>query len=214
MAKSNNNGFLLGVLIVVALVAAFIKNYKPAPPINAEVVLNEAAVLGPECSGTMFNIRKEIKDLQQVGVLNLTIKPGNLVSPVLGETHVNINSDGIIECTVIIDVEDAIAAGDRVEPLLGHELKHVWDALFLYDKKDPFASASKFISTANEEKSRSYKNREVESSAIGIEDIIRKELILSKNPAFRRLPVSRADADILYAQRAKVNPSLKGVLKQ
>ena len=213
MSTKSNNGILLAILIAVGIAALIIRTQNKTPTVIVEpqVALKEAEINGIRYSSIMANIRRDIQKLQDDGTLTLTIRPGKLTNPILGQTSVIINNaEGKIECTVVMDIEDAVRAGDRVEPLLGHELKHVWDALFLYDKTDPYTSAAKFIETANRQKGNTlYKEREVESSAIGIENSIRKELKATKNPIFSSLPESREAADVMYANRSKVDINLR-----
>ena len=209
--KNNVSGPLMLVLLIgLAIVYYTLKQKKepPVPEIPIEVQLVNARDNGIKYSPTMASIYKDLKKLQDAGILVLTVTPGKLPNPILGQTSINIDSDGKIEASIIMDVGDAIVAGDMEEPLLGHEFKHVWDALYLYDK-NPITSTAKFIDTVAKQKNTAYQAREVESSAIGIEDIIRKELINSNNPAFSKLPRSRQAADLLYNQKAKTNPSIQ-----
>lgn len=215
---SNNNSNTGGVILIVVLLVlgAYLyslktKNKPTIPAIPNTIVLETAEQTGVKYSPTMASIRKDLQKLQDDGTLIMTVKPGKLMNPILGQTSIIINADGKVEATIVMDVEDAILAGDSAEPLLGHEFKHVWDALFLYDKTSPYVSATKFIETANKQKNNNtlYRNREVESSAIGIEDIIRKELIRSGNATFAKLPDSRQSADNRYAEKVKFNPQLK-----
>ena len=216
---SNNNnasgGLLLILLILLGVFYYNIKRKKdlvpPVPVVSLEEKMTNAEANGVKFSPTMASIRKDLQKCQNDGILILTIKPGKLTNPILGQTSISIDAEGKVEATITMDVEDAITAGDMEEPLLGHEFKHVWDALFLYDKANPLISVTKFIETANKQKNNNtlYQAREVESSAIGIEDTIRKELISSNNTIFAKLPRSRQAADLLYSQKAKTNPSIQ-----
>lgn len=213
MSDKTNNMVLLGIIAVIGVMALVTKFYKQSSPkVDSAIVLTNAQQLGVDCSPTMANIYKEVKALQLEGKLDLKIAAGPLPSPILGQTSVRLGGDGDgnkIICSIVIDVDKATLAGDMVEPLLGHELKHVWDALFLYDKTSPYTSAAKFIEAANDGKKILYHSREVESSAIGIENNIRKELLLSGNKFFDNLPKTREDADVVYLSRSKIHPSLK-----
>jgi len=212
--KSSNTGLILAIILVIGLIVLVSRNIKSTTQdlITQQVNLQEVEQLGVKSSGTMSNMRKDIQTLQNEGKLELTISHGKLTNPILGQTKINISSEGKITCDIVLDVEDAVRAGDRVEPLLGHELKHVWDALFLYDKKDPFISVAMFIKIANDEKNKLYRDREVESSAINVEDVIRQELKASKNPAFDNMPKSRTEADVLYNRKSKLDLSLKSAM--
>ena len=212
MNTRSNNGFLLGVLLIISILALLTKNHKSVE--NPQAVIIGTITEGTQYSSTMKYIYDEIKKLQTSGNLILTITPGKLPSPILGQTTLDIDDSGkIITAKIVLDIDKAEKAGDRLEPLLGHELKHVWDALFLYDKTSPIESTRKFISAANiDSKTKLYKDRGVESSAIAIEDIIRKELINSKNKDFIDMPSSRQAADEKYAIRSDMYPLLKSIL--
>ena len=215
MSNNNStNGFLLVILLVLLGILVYNVKHKksvPVPIVSTTEMLSNAETNGIQYSPTMASIRRDLRRLQDDGTLLLSIKPGKLINPILGQTSISIDSDGKIEASIVMDIEDAVTAGDMGEPLIGHEFKHVWDALFLYDKTNPYSSVVKFVETANKQKNDNvlYHSREVESSAIGIEDVIRKELIRSGNPSFSKLPASRQEADTKYAERAKFNTSLK-----
>ena len=217
MANTTNigNAFLLLVLLIAGIVAITIKVKKSTRtiPVQIQHTIKDIEVNGMKYSPTMRSIRLSIQKLQDDNILTLTLVKGILPNPILGQTSITINETGKIEAKIVLDVDDALLAGDQVEPLLGHELKHVWDALFLYDK-NPYASVGKFIETANEQKRTLYRDREVESSAINTEDLIRKELINSKSPNFALLPNSRSQADVLYNNKVKLNPSLTSIVNQ
>lgn len=212
MSIKTSNGALLGILLVLLVIAVISKTFKSAPKISPEVILTTSTESVVKHSNTLASIYKDIQKVQAENKLDLIIRNGKLTNPILGQTTVNLNEEGKIVCVITMDVEKAEAAGDKVEPLLGHELKHVWDALFLYDTKDPYVSAAKFIEAANVGKKNLYKDREVESSAIGVENTIRKELILSEDPEFSNLPKTRDAADMMYANKSKINSSLKSKL--
>ena len=210
MNKNNIAGMVIGIILAAGLVAVVSKTFHTAPVIkkDPDILLIEAKPLGVQNSHTMATIYSDIEKVNSTGILSLVIFNHKLDANTLGQTQITLSNNKII-CTVSIDVDKALRAGDRLEPLLGHELKHVWDALFLYDNKDPMKSAQLFIDSANASKVVTYKNREVEASAIKVEDTIRKELIESKNEAFLHLPESRQAAEALYSFRSKVDATLK-----
>jgi hypothetical protein len=209
--NSSSTGILLAIAVVIGLIVLITKQKGPSTQVLIKEQIDLVAVEknGVINSPTMSKIRSDIQKLQDAGIVELSISAGTLPNPILGQTKININSEGKIVCSIVLDVSDAVKAGDRAEPLLGHELKHVWDTLYLYDKKDPFASALIFIQTVANQTKVLYHDREVESSAIGIENIIRQELKASKNPIFTNMPASREAADALYVQKSKIDPSLR-----
>lgn len=216
-SNKSGTGLILLVVLVVGLLILVIKHSKSSPN-NTQVLIAQQVNL-PVVEANLLNnsataakIRKNIQDLQDTNIIDLIIKVDKLPNPVLGQTSISISPEGKIICVILLNVETAVRAGDRVEPLLGHEFKHVWDTLYLYDKKDPYNSALTFIQTVKDQAGVLYANREVESSAINIENLIRQELKKSKNPLFTEMPETRYDADILYVKRSQFDPTLKKVL--
>jgi hypothetical protein len=213
MSDKTNNTTLLIIIAVICVMALVTKFYKQnLPKVDSTITLAHAQQVGVDCSPTMAKIYKEVKALQLDGKLDLKISSGPLPNPILGQTSICLGGESEsnkIVCSIIIDVEKATLAGDMIEPLLGHELKHVWDALFLFDNTSSYISTAKFIETANDNKKILHHSREVESSAINVENSIRKELLLSGNKIFDNLPKTREAADIVYSNRSKIYPSLK-----
>lgn len=210
MSNNTKGNLLLIVMLTALLITVFVVNKNKKPPVLPEIVMTQATQTVLEFSPTASSMWKDISTLQRENKLDITIKDGDLSGNVLGQTSINIENDKII-CNIIIDVDKARLAGDRVEPLLAHELKHVWDALFLYDKKDPKVSTSIFITTVERDKQISHNNREVELSAIATEDKVRAEL--SKVSGFFGMPTTRAMADIKFTTRSKIEgPLLKKAL--
>ncbi|MCI4435960.1 MAG: hypothetical protein JHC33_04015 [Ignisphaera sp.] len=210
--NSSKGNLLLVVVLAVLLGIVLVVKRKPSvPPVPPEIVIINAEQSMLTYSPTAAIMWKDISALQREDKLILTIKDGDLHGNTLGQTSINIVDNKII-CNITIDTDKAKLAGDLVEPLLGHELKHVWDALFLYDKKNPVASTEAFIATVYRDKEIVHNNREVELSAIAAEDKIRSEFIESGNTVFNGMPTSRAMADIKFTTRSKYEPSLKKAL--
>jgi hypothetical protein len=207
MGTNSSKGNLLLIVILAALLGIiFVVRKKSTPPIPPEVVMTTATQAMFTSSPTASSMWKDISALQRENKLELTIKDGDLPGNTLGQTSISLTTDKII-CNIIIDTDKARLAGDRIEPLLGHELKHVWDALFLYDKKNPITSTELFLAIVDRDKQIVHNNREVELSAITTEDKIRTELLKS-GPAFDGMPPNRAMADIKFTTRSRSDNSL------
>ena len=210
MGTNSSKGNLLLVGILVVLLGAFliVKLRKPSvPPVAPDVAMSNATQSLLTFSPITSAMWKDISVLQREDKVEITIKDGDLGGNTLGQTSINIAGNKVV-CVITIDTDKALAAGDKIEPLLGHELKHIWDALFLYDKKNYLDSAAQFIATVDRDKQIVHNSREVELSAIATEDKIRAELLKSGNATFNGIPSTRAMADIRFTTRAKVNNNI------
>jgi hypothetical protein len=209
--NSSKSNLILIVILAILLGITFGVKKKSTSPIPPEVVMTTATQAVLTYSPTASSMWKDISALQRENKLELTIKDGDLHGNILGQTSISLATDKII-CNIIIDTNKARFSGDRVEPLLGHELKHVWDALFLYDKKNPITSTELFLAIVDRDKQIIHNNREVELSAITTEDKIRTELLKS-GADFNGMPPSRAEADIKFTTRSHSdNPILRKAL--
>lgn len=209
--SSKGNLILVVILAILLVTVLVVKNKPSAPPISPEVAMTVAGQNILSCSPTASATWKDISALQRENKLDLTIKDDDLGGNTLGQTSITVTDNKVV-CVIIIDSGKATKSGDKIEPLLGHELKHVWDALFMYDKKNPIVSAENFIATVYRDKEMVHNSREVELSAIAYEDKVRLELLKSGNTAFNGMPNSRAMADIRFTNKSKLDPSLKKAL--
>ena len=127
MNNRSGNEILLVILLLagVMLVALKVKKQglttiQKSGIITQQTILSAAEIHGMQYSPTMAKLRKDIQALQDSGYLKLNIKVGKLPAPILGQSTLSISSENIIECTVLVDTESIIKAGDRSEPILGH----------------------------------------------------------------------------------------------
>ena len=214
MNNRSGNEVLLVILLLAGVMLVALKVKKQGLTIQRpgiitqQTILSAAEIHGMQYSPTMAKLRKDLQALQDSGYFKLIIKVGKLPTPVLSQSTFSIIND-VIECTVLVDTESIAKAGDRSEPILGHELKHIWDVLFLFDKSNPVKSVIKYLGT---EKSLKL-DRELEEMAVCAEDSIRRELKNSGNDLFLKMPKSRSEADILYNNMLnKPSISLKSLL--
>ena len=209
MGGKSINSILFIILIIMASLWFFIKPHKtaPVPSYTASLVFAEAA--GIQNSKTMASLRKDLQNLQDSGKLDLIIRTGKLPPAVEGQATISVIGD-VIEALVVIDTDNIAKVNDNIEPALGHEFKHVWDALFVYDK-DPQKSVKRYSSLDQVgRKEEDYEDRKVEYSAILTEDVIRKELKNSGNIMYINMPKSREELDSRY--KIKPNLTLKTVI--
>ena len=197
------NGILIIVLAIVILLLVVRKvNLHTGPKLTVEQQLVDSTQTALKFSSTTNDMWVNISQAQRENKVSLTINSGKLPGYVFGQTTIYFQ-EGKPHCDIIIDVDKTAAVGDKIEPLLAHELKHVWDALFLYDKTDINSSVTKFLAIVDRDKKTIHNSREVELSAISVEDTVRKELLHSGATAFNDMPGSRALADIRFSARKR-----------
>jgi hypothetical protein len=197
------NGILIVVLAIVILLLVVRKaNLHPGPKVTVEQQLVDATQTALKFSSTTNEMWTNISQAQRENKVVLTINNGKLAGYTFGQTTIYFQ-EGKPHCDIVIDVAKTEAAGDEVEPLLAHELKHVWDALFFYDKVDINSSVSKFLAIVDRDKKIIHNSREVELSAIAVEDVARRELLHSGATQFNGMPGSRALADIRFSARKR-----------
>lgn len=111
---------------------------------------------------------KIINELKESGI-NYTITMGSFPNQSKeAEATTQVQLDGSF-ATIIIDESRVKQAGDRLEPVLIHELAHVQQAYLVY-------GVPNFIQIVQNEKNLAWSNRTVEKSAVVVEDRVRAEL--------------------------------------
>jgi len=124
-----------------------------------------------------------------LGAVDITkISNEKLKGSDLGQTA--IYADGSF--TIKIDVEDVKRCYDRLEPVLAHEIFHVWQATV---KSTP----EQFIEMVNREKATTdWSHRTFEIEAVAWENVIRKELLEANPKEFSGMPETRELTNARY----------------
>lgn len=196
MADGSKSNMLLAILVLILASLAVLrvtKNNDIEPrqreAINKDNKVASSLQKGIKNSSTLSSLWKELTLLEHENKIQLILLENSLTGGVVGETSFKIVENSKIIITIKIDSSKIIKSGDFIEPVLGHELKHINNVLFLYDKRDIITSVSTFLNKGS--------HKEIEASALTTEDVIRKELLNSGS--FPNIPITRMDADIRYS---------------
>lgn len=132
------------------------------------------------------NVTKQSSDVQLKlmaiqSKTNVIITNDTLPGEVLAQTSINEDAS-----TIIVDVDKVTLKKDRLEPVIAHEIFHVWEAYYIYGGID------KFTVLVNSEKETSiWENRSYEKTAIARENALRKYLKDSFSKEYRSMPITR-----------------------
>lgn len=127
---------------------------------------------------------KEIPDIKaklpEIG--DYILMPGKLDGDTLAQTRVNI--EGPAE--ILVDLDKVAKVHDRLEPVIGHELYHIWEA------KQIYGGPAKFLELVKSEKAKTdWHNRVYEQSAIKRENDLRLYLISTYPKEYSSMAKSR-----------------------
>lgn len=218
LSKSGTSGVILLLVIILTMFIGLAGKIYSIPRKhqsidNNTITLNVALEDGLKYSGTMDVLWRDLELLKQNKVLELTITDSRLVNTDVGVFDINLNISNKVIVNILIDTEKIISYGDRIEPVLGHQLKHVHEALFKYDKKDPRESVRKFIARDDNNKDIIKSNAEMEVFTIQAENDIRKELAGIKQ--YSSIPKTREEAKLNYkVVQKQVIPTLEDKIKK
>lgn len=126
------------------------------------------------------------KIFEEITKNNITIefKPGNLQNDDLGKTIIFDNNNSNGHASVTIDLNRVFEKRDRLEPIIAHELKHIYDAYFIFGFK-------RFNELVLNEKDVNWWNRTLEKSAISFEDQTRQFLKTNYQNEFKGMSHKR-----------------------
>lgn len=110
----------------------------------------------------------------------LTIATADLETGVEARTWIHLEN----EPSIILDLQAIASYGDWPEPVLAHEIGHVYDAYYTY-------GVARFIEIVNAELQLPWHLRTVEKSAIAREDAIRAELRKDHPKLYSGMPRTR-----------------------
>ena len=100
---------------------------------------------------------------------------------ILAQTTINEGN-----ATIIVDVSKVNKTHDRLEPVIGHELYHIWEAYFVYGGVENFSDI-----VAKEKPISVWQNRSYEKSTIQRENNLRKSLKTSYPNEFNTMSLTR-----------------------
>lgn len=125
------------------------------------------------------DIAKKIAEIN--AEIQFTVSDGKLATGTLATTEIKEDS-----ATITVDVSQVLSTHDRLEPVLGHEIYHVWECYYIY------GGATKFIALVNSEKpNRDWADRSFEKSAIARENQLRVWLKTNFPAEYRTMRPSR-----------------------
>lgn len=131
-----------------------------------------------------------LKELEEKGV-KLTFSRATLKGDVEARTHIQEMSDPWIE----VDTFKVInTKRDRLEPVIGHEIGHAYDAYCKY-------GVTYFISIVAKEATMPWAQRTVEKSAIERENEIRKHLLEDHFQEYKNMAPTRERQNQLAGHR-------------
>lgn len=110
----------------------------------------------------------------------MTIVLAELEGDVEARTHLTVDAEPWIE----VDVRKVSKLRDRLEPVIGHEVGHVYDAYYKF-------GVSNFIEIVSNETKMPWDQRTVEKSAIVFENQIRAELLRDHPAEYRGMAPTR-----------------------
>jgi hypothetical protein len=123
--------------------------------------------------------------------LTCKVVKASLEGDVEARTHISETEDPWIE----VDVFKVVTQKrDRLEPVLGHEIGHVYDAYFVYGVAD-------FQAIVAREAQLPWDQRTVEKSAIAREDLIRQQLLRDHPEEYKHMPATRERQNQLASSR-------------
>ena len=150
----------IGIAVaVIGLGTAIYIGQKNSIPYQQQVELVDAKIR--EQSPDIF-----VKVGEIMQKTNYTIKAGELAGEVLAQTKVMESG-----AEITVDVRKVNAHNDRLEPVIGHEIYHIWEAYYVYGGVDPFSQL-----VANEKPINNWQDRTFEKSAIARENELRRYL--------------------------------------
>jgi hypothetical protein len=122
--------------------------------------------------------------------ISFTVVNATLEGDVEARTHIQIGSDPWIE----VDVRKTLnVKRDRLEPVIGHEIGHIYDANFVY-------GVPQFIAIVAKEAAMPWDQRTVEKSAIVRENEIRKQLLETHFQEYKTMAPTRERQNQLSGQ--------------
>jgi len=127
------------------------------------------------------------------------VLPDNLEGSTLGRTSIKVSlldNEPIVEARVWVDVDKIRNHQDHLEPLIAHEIFHIWDACYQYDSQLIF-SAAKFMELVELARHQEWADRPHEKKAVSFENQVRAELI-SKYSEFKHTARTREQASQRY----------------
>lgn len=154
-----------------------ILNYFKGPDHDQELSTSISNVLNDS-----YIVNSWYRDILNDKHKSIVIKNATLPGDIEATTTISDYSDPVIE----VDVFKVLQKHDRLEPVIGHEIFHVYSAYYLYGVQE-------FQQIVAREANLPWEERTVEKSAIEQEDIIRTQLIMHNPSRYKGMPLTRKD---------------------
>ena len=160
MDKDWKRSVLTGIagLGAIAILYMGISNYEPSAH-RLEQSRLELVLESPDIADKMKAIQ---------AVTDVVLTSGTLEGTTLAATTISIDGS---DATIIVDVDKVEKTHDRLEPVIGHELYHVWEAYYVYGGPDKFCNL-----VTSEKPIKQWYDRTYERSAILRENQLRSFL--------------------------------------